>query len=241
MTPRLLLEFHPETLANAAVEEGEYTLFPLLLRAGLRASLKTASLLTGQLYVSLDFHPEIPVRTLGTGDDEYPEMPTIDSGFEEAIAKLTELPIGEVLNRAGGVFAAAQAVLEDPNIGKSLESLARLLRDTDETVIDLRQFVHSNLGATLDEANKTLVSARESMSTLTDKATQESLPQIDRTMREMEQLLKLAQQRLGRNDPLNHELLAALREIGAAAHSMRALADFLEEHPEALLKGKNEQ
>jgi len=241
MTPRLLLEFRPETLANASVEEGEYTLFPLLLKAGLRASLKTASLLTGQLYVSMDFHPEIPVRTLGTGDDEYPEMPTIDSGFDEAIAKLSDLPIKEVLSRAGAALAAVQAVLEDPNIGKALESLATLLNDADGAVIDLRQFMHSEVGATLTEANKTLVTTRDSLSSLTDRATQESLPQIDRTVREMEELLKLAQQRLGRDDPLNHELLAALREVGAAARSMRALADVLEEHPEALLKGKNER
>jgi paraquat-inducible protein B len=241
MIPRLLLEFRPETLANASVEEGEYTLFPLLLKAGLRASLKTASLLTGQLYVSMDFHPEIPARVLGTGDDEYPEMPTIDSGFDEAIAKLTDLPIEEVLTRAGGAFAALTTVLEDPNIGKSLQSLVTLLNDTDTTVIDLRRFIHSNVGATLAEANKTLASTRDSLSSLSDHVTEKSLPQIDLTMGELEALFKLGRQRLGRDDPLNYEILAALREVGGAARSMRALADFLEEHPEALLKGKNGQ
>lgn len=241
MIPRLLLEFRPETLANASVEEGEYTLFPLLLKAGLRASLKTASLLTGQLYVSMDFHPEIPARTLGRGNDKFPEMPTIDSGFDEAIARLTDLPIEEVLSRAGAALLAAQSVLEDPNIGNSLESLAALLKDADETVIDLRNFVHSDVGATLEEANKTLTSTRESVSSLSARITEKSLPQIDVAMHQMTELLLLAHQRLGRDDPLNHELLDALREVGAAARSMRALADYLEEHPEALLKGKNEQ
>jgi paraquat-inducible protein B len=60
-------------------------------------------------------------------------------------------------------------------------------------------------------------------------------------MGELEALFKLGRQRLGRDDPLNYEILAALREVGGAARSMRALADFLEEHPEALLKGKNGQ
>lgn len=241
MIPRLLLEFRPETLTNASVKKGEYTLFPSLLKAGLRASLKTASLLTGQLYVSMDFHPEIPVRTLGSGDDEYPEMPTIDSGFDEAIAKLTDLPLQEVLGRVGSTLVAAQAVLEDPNIARSLNAFADFLEHTDATVTDLRGFVHNEVGATLTEVDKTLISTRESVAALVEMATQESLPQFDSAVRELEALLVLTQQRLSRDDPLNYELLTALREFSATARSVRALADFLEEHPEALLKGKSKQ
>jgi paraquat-inducible protein B len=241
MIPRVILEFRPETLENASVEEGEYTLFPLLLENGLRASLKSASLLTGQLYVAMDFHPGTPVRSLSRSKEEYPEMPTIDSGFDEALAKLSDLPIEEVLSRAGAALAAAQSVLEDPNIGSSLEALTIFLKDADESVVDLRHFMRSDVGATLAEVNKTLASTRESVSSLSTRATEETLPKFDLAMEQMAQTLALARQRLGRDDPLNHELLDALREAGAAARSMRALADYLEEHPEALLKGKNEQ
>ena len=145
MVPRLVLEFRPETLENAAVEEGEYTLFPLLLKNGLRASLKSASLLTGQLYVSLDFHPDIPVRTLGSENDEFPEMPTIDSGFDEALAKLSDLPIEEVLRQAAGALAAAEQLLSDPNIDRALISLTKLLDDSDAAVIDLGAFVRTGI------------------------------------------------------------------------------------------------
>lgn len=238
MIPRLVLEFRPETLENAAVEEDEYTLFPLLLKHGLRASLKSASLLTGQLYVSLDFHPDVPIRTLGKGNDEFPEMPTIDSGFDEALAKLSELPIEEVLRRAAGAFDAAEKLLRDPNIDHALISLTKLLDDSDAAVIDLGAFVRTDVARTLREANRALATTRSSLTTMTELLAKNSLPQIDLTMHELEQSLKLVQQRLSREDPLNHELLAALREIAAAARSTGALADYLEEHPEALLKGK---
>jgi len=240
MTPRLVLEVRPEKMANVVLEKGEYTIFASLVENGMRASLKSASLLTGQLYVALDFHPGTPVRQLGTGDEEFPEMPTIDSGFDEALAKLSDLPLEEVLARAAGAFAAAEKVLRDPNIGRSLESLVTLLDNSDETMINVRGFVDTRLTNTFAEADKTLASARASLTLLTERVTGDSLQQVDRAMYELEQALKVVQQRLGREDPLNNELLGALREIAAAARSASALADFLEEHPEALLKGKNE-
>ncbi len=87
--PRITLEFRPETFVNAYVEEGEYTLLPLLLKHGLRASLKSQSLLTGQLYIALDYYPDTLERRLGNSDDQYPELPTLDSHFDAALTALS--------------------------------------------------------------------------------------------------------------------------------------------------------
>ena len=35
-----------------------------------------------------------------------------------------------------------------------------------------------------------------------------------------------------------HELVKTLKEVSAAARSVRNLADYLERHPEALIRGK---
>ena len=92
VTPRILIEFHPETLKGAKVAKGEYTLFQPLLDQGMRASLKSQSFLTGQLYVSLDFYENRAIRTLGSDKDKYPEMPTIDSGLGEIFKAFQDLP-----------------------------------------------------------------------------------------------------------------------------------------------------
>lgn len=238
MIPRLVIEFRPETLENAAVEEGEYTLFPLLLKNGLRASLKSASLLTGQLYVSLDFHPDIPVRTLGNESDKYPEMPTLDSGFDQTLAKLSDLPIEEVLARVGSTLAALEEILRNPDIADALAALPSLLADADSTVVELKNFVAGDLSTAATEATRTLAGARGSLQTLTAKLTDESLVKIDSTLAEFEATLQLVQERLDQNDPLTYELLTALREVSNAARSMRDLANTVEEHPESLISGK---
>ena len=156
MIPRLTLEVRPETMANAVLKEGEYTLFPLLVKNGMRASLKSASLLTGQLYVSLDFHPDEPVRQLGNGEDEYPEMPTIESGFDEAIAKLSDLPLQEVLARASGALAAVETLLRNPDIGKTIAALPSLLAKTDASVGDFRSLLNNDLAGLLANSDSTV-------------------------------------------------------------------------------------
>jgi paraquat-inducible protein B len=241
MIPRLMMEFHPETLENAVVEEGEYTLLPLLLERGLRASLKSASLLTGQLYVALDFHPDIPERYLGTGSDEYPEMPTIDSGFDEALAKLSELPVEEMIVRVSNAFSAAEDLLRNPHIDEILAVLPTLLTDTDSTVVDLRQFINRDLTDAAQTASRTLAVARTSLQSLTQTINDETLVQVDSTLTELENTLQLVHTHLETNGPLMYELLAALNEISNAARSVRDLADALEEHPEALIRGKKSQ
>ena len=241
MIPRITLEFHPETMENAYVEEGEYTLLPFLLASGMRASLKSASLLTGQLYVSLDFHPGTPERYLGSGIDEYPELPTLDSGLDQVIAKLTELPIEELIAHLNGALAAAEDLLRHPRVEESLAALPILLTDVDLTVVDLKRFMNRDLVAVAGEASQTLVAARSALQSLSTAITEESLVQVNSTLTEFEETLQLLQERLDANEPLMHELTAALREIGDAARSVRDLADVLEEHPESLVRGKRTQ
>lgn len=238
--PRLILEIRPERLENAVVEEGDYTLLPLLLQKGLRARLKSASLLTGQLYVALDFHPGTPERYFGTRDEKYPEMPTIDSGFDEALAKLSELPIEEVMLRVSDAFLAAEDLLRNPHIDEVLSELPTLLRDTDSTVVDLRRFINRDLTVATLNASEALVVAGTSLQSLTESINEETLVQVDSTLRELEDTLQLIHTRLEMNDPLMHELLSALDEIGNAARSVRDLADALEEHPESLVRGKTQ-
>jgi paraquat-inducible protein B len=42
----------------------------------------------------------------------------------------------------------------------------------------------------------------------------------------------------GDNSPLHVELIKTLKELGAAAKSLRVLADYMESHPESILRGK---
>ena len=148
ITPRVTIEVKPETLLNVELPDdpSQYPVLPALEPHGLRASLGSQSLLTGQLYVALDFFPDKPVRKLGGEVDAYPEMPTIDSGLDQTLAALQDLPIEEALIQATDTLAAAEALIENPMLADAIRDLDTLLVDADGMVIELR-----DTGALLNE------------------------------------------------------------------------------------------
>jgi paraquat-inducible protein B len=238
MMPRVTLEIRPETLVNAHVEKGEYTLLPSLFEYGLRASLKSKSLLTGQLYVALEFKPSTPERWLARSEDQYPELPTLDSHFDEALESLSKLPLEEVVARMDSTLQAAEDILRDPNIDRVLELLPKVLMDGDAAIIDLNGLINGEIAATANEAIETLATTRESVELVAGKFTDDTLVQADASMLELQATLQLIQTRLDQDDALMREILATLQELGRTSRSVRKLADYLEAHPESLIRGK---
>jgi paraquat-inducible protein B len=149
-------------------------LIDTLVSRGLRAQLRSGSLLTGALYVALDVFPSAPPVTLDWSQTpvEFPTIPgeveAIESNVASIIKKLDQIPfkgIGEDLRKAIG-----------------------------------------QLDATLVSAQGTFQSA--------DKL-------------------------IAPDSVLGQQLGTSLQEVTRAARGLRILADYLERHPESLLRGKS--
>ncbi len=173
-----------------------------MIERGLRAQLRTGSLLTGQLYVALDFFPDQPkikTKPIKMGDfahDQLPEIPTIPSPLLELLETLSS--IGKKIDRfpleeVGGDLQAA------------LKSATRMMNWVEADLAPEARATLVDLRATLAEARKAIDSA--------------------------DQALKPA-------SPLSQDARDAMREFARAAAAVRALADYLERHPDALLWGK---
>jgi paraquat-inducible protein B len=129
-----------------------------MVERGLRAQLRTGSLLTGQLYVALDFFPDQPrikTRPIKKGDyanDELPEIPTIPSPLHELQEtlgsigrKIDKFPIEEV-------GADLQATLRSATrLMNRLE--AETMSEAKATMVDLR--------AALGDARKAIEAAEQ--------------------------------------------------------------------------------
>jgi paraquat-inducible protein B len=168
---------------------------PLLIDRGLRAQLGLQSVVTGQLHVALDFHPDTQVRYRGDGD--LPEIPTIPSPLSQVRAKLESLPLEEIVTQALNVLESVDRIVGSPEMQEAVRNL-----------------------------NATLASARS----LTDELEERVGPLADSA----EEALSIAAHDSGTRYALEN----ALVELGAAARSVRILAEYLERHPEALLAGK---
>jgi paraquat-inducible protein B len=63
-------------------------------------------------------------------------------------------------------------------------------------------------------------------------------PQVTATLKEAQEAMKNAKEALSQGAPLQNDLGSTLLELSRAARSVSALADYLERHPEALIRGK---
>jgi paraquat-inducible protein B len=166
-----------------------------LVAHGMRAELKTGSLLTGQKYVALDFHTDLPPDRVGW-DASPPVFPTAAGALDEIqdsvssiVKKLDKVPLDQMTAR----LMATMARLDD-----TLKNADSLVRQLDGTIA----------------------------------------PQISDTLKEAQGAMKNAKEVLGQDAPLQSDLSATLLELSRAAKSVNALVDYLERHPEALLRGK---
>ena len=63
-------------------------------------------------------------------------------------------------------------------------------------------------------------------------------PQVQATLAEAQAAMKNAKELLGQDAPLENDLGSTLLQVSRAAKSISALVDYLERHPESLLRGK---
>ncbi|RMD52428.1 MAG: MCE family protein, partial [Nitrospirae bacterium] len=112
---------------------GKYNkpLHEILIDRGLRAQLQVQNLVTGQLMIALDFHPDTPKR-LVSGNSEYPEIPTIPSSMEELSKTLERLPIDKLINNLLSTLKEIDELVNSPELKNTLISLSSTADTTKE-------------------------------------------------------------------------------------------------------------
>ncbi len=191
-TARLLAR---KSIANTERKLDTRTLLDRMTQRGLRAQARTASLVTNQLYVALDFFPTAPNATIDWSKTP-PELPTTAGSLQElqvtiaAIAKkLEKVPFEEIGN----------------DLRQTMQSARKLIDQLDrETAPELK--------ATLEDAR--------------------------RALKNVEATAKGLEATVAPDAPLQQDLRGAMNEIARAAQAFRALSDYLERHPDSLIRGK---
>lgn len=156
--PRLL-----RAIGTATSQEDEILLLGDAVRNGLRATLKTGSLLTGAMYVDFDYYPAEETAELGYKGD-FPVVPTLPSGFAQLEVKLASildkidaLPLDDAVTEI--TAAAKETATTVADARKALEEIEKvaaaaklMLEDEDfkNLPVDLRR--------TLAELEKSLSS-----------------------------------------------------------------------------------
>jgi paraquat-inducible protein B len=80
----------------------------------------------------------------------------------------------------------------------------------------------------------------QSTNGLLERLDRETVSELTKTLEQTRKTLVGAEKMFAPSSSLQAEAHRALRELSAAARSFRIMADYLERHPEALIRGKGD-
>ena len=208
----VLLEIEPDRVApiKDIKKRAPNIVMKKFIERGMRAQLRTGSLLTGQLFVELAFHPGLPRKSLiMTG--KYPEIPAVPATMDQlrrtvtdVMAEIRRLPLDKIAEEVLETIEGANRLMNAPELEEAVRNLNATLQNVEKMTHD----VDKKVDGLTTSMEKTLEAARE------------ALEGVDP------------------NSPAAVNLNSALKELSAAARSIRILADYLEQHPESLVHGK---
>ncbi|WP_219220624.1 PqiB family protein [Variovorax boronicumulans] len=127
--------------------------------------------------------------------------------------------------------------LEMPTLPNSLDELQSQVQ---EIVTKVNKVPFEQIGTDVRKAlatlDKTLVGAEQLTRTLNNDVS----PEITAAMKDARKTINSAERTLAQDSPLQQDMRQTLQELTRAAGSVRVLTDYLERHPESLLRGKPE-
>jgi paraquat-inducible protein B len=235
-------------------------LFKAQIEKGLRAQLKMQSMVTGQLMIYADYFPGKPIRLVGA-DPRYPEIPTIPSGTEEIMATLEKIPIQEIILKATKTITGIEQLVNSPEIKEAISKANRVLTSTetvaqkldggvDKSVLalqDIRKLVQ-NLDARIEPLNGEIQGVLSDSRRLIRDTNEQIIPlasnlkttleESGKVLGEARGTLKKASEALSGESVLSAEFINTLDEMNRTMRSIQSLADYLKQHPDALLRGK---
>jgi paraquat-inducible protein B len=201
-----------------------------LVQKGMRATLATSLVLPGASGVGLEM-----VGSRGTArlvvEHEPPIIPAASSGsgiegalgaVNDVAARIRNLPIEEIAGHLRSTAQRIDTLVHDKALDESLQRLNRSLADMEQVTKTARE----NVGP----ITKNIRNATENIEPIV-KSLRNAAASAESTAGRASQLM-------GSSARQNYDLGSLIEELTKAALAVRTLANYLEENPDALLKGR---
>lgn len=189
-----------------------------VLKKGLRATLHSSNLITGSQEVALDFIADAPPATVTKEGDDF-VLPTSEGGGFASLASSANDLLGKV------------NTIPFDQIGKSVSGILKSVNDATQG---------PQLKKTLSDLSAMIASAQGMIQRLDTKQLPELAASLEKTLTSANKLVLSVDNGYGDNTKFNRDLDRLMAQTTDAVRSIRALADLLARHPEALVKGRPE-
>jgi paraquat-inducible protein B len=218
-------EIQPERILPAAEVDAQSPIdvTRALVQRGMRVQIHTANYLTGQMYLGMDFVPGAPAAEPSLEPDGTIVLPGLAGGFDNVLASVTEIsqklarvPFDQIGQNLDTALRGVAAIANGQELKQSLTSLTATMASVQDLV--------KKFDAGASPALKRLPEIAQTLQST-----------LDRTNK----LIGSADAGYGGNSQVRRDLERVLEQVSDTARSVRLLADFLTQHPEALISGRS--
>ena len=196
---------------------------------GLRARLQTGNLLTGQLFVELDMFPDAEPAEITFDEQGLPVIPTVPGNLDsitnsitKILARMEKLPVEEIGRDLQQTTAGINQLVNGGELQRAVASL--------EVAAGKLESLLGKVDGQADPLLRNVVRVSADARKLID-STQSAMQKAETTLAGLSGVTS-------GEGPLGVEILRTLEELRSAMRSVRVMTEYLERHPEALLKGK---
>lgn len=208
------------------------------VRHGLRASLQTNSLLTGVLFVGLEFDPHAPPPGFHQLQKIYAEVPSVPTDVQQLMNNLASLDFKSMEKNLNTLLLNLNDSVSSLHLGEVHDDLTKVLGSVDRLVSspDLRKDLIA-VHTTLDQYREVGEKLNNRIDPLADDLAK-TLADADRALVQVRGAAQNVRIQFAPDAPLPSDLDQALRQFSNSLQSLTSLLDFLKQHPNALITGR---
>lgn len=211
----VLIELHPQSITPTGQISDPKHIVNAWIEQGLRAQLATSNLLTGQLYINLDFVdnplpvvPSAETSSISTFPTVPPTMDRLADSATQTLEKIANMPLLEI----------------SQELHKSMKALNEILNQKD------KNSVLSNLNETMKNISSVSRQLDSNLPSISNA--------IDLSLKQLSKTLSNTSSVVSDDSRLIRDLRDLLKSLNSASRSFESLTNYLERNPSTLLYGK---
>lgn len=238
----VIVELEDELLRERLGDQGTHEFSQASMerdvRRGLRATLQTDSLLTGVLYIGLDFQLDAAPPVFHQLEKVYVEVPSKPTQTQQLMTNLASLDIKSVEKNLNALLINLNTSVSALQLGEVRADIINVLRSADRVLSspELKDDLVA-MRTTLDQYRVLAHNLNSRIDPLADSVTH-TLAEADGALTQARGAAENLRIQLGPDAPLPTNLDQTLRQLSEAVQSLSTLLELLEQHPNALISGR---
>lgn len=224
------IDMYPDAISEQG-KSSDHNVLGQLVKQGLSAQIGLQSILTGLLYIEVDFFDSLPeMQPVATG---YPQIPTVPNNLEEFIERFESINMAEMASSLTEVLDNLARLTGDDRLNK-------LIDDVDKAFVSME--------AMSNEMTSSMVGIRSEFASMSRDAGEVTallktqLPaatqQLNETMAQLQETMYAAEETLAPDSPLMYQLTQSSKDISRASRAVDDLADLLQRQPDSIIFGR---